>query len=31
VLAASSKDDDNAQGLYILNPHQGAAPGMKVS
>jgi methionyl-tRNA synthetase len=31
VLAASSKDDDNAHGLYILNPHQGATPGMKVS
>jgi methionyl-tRNA synthetase len=31
VLAASSKDDDNASGLYILNPHQGASPGMKVT
>jgi methionyl-tRNA synthetase len=31
VLAASSKDDDNASGLFILNPHQGAAPGMKVT
>jgi methionyl-tRNA synthetase len=31
VLAASSKDDENASGLYLLNPHQGALPGMKVS
>ncbi len=31
VLAASSKDGDNASGLYILNPHTGASPGMKVS
>jgi methionyl-tRNA synthetase len=31
VLAASAKDSDNAQGLYLLNPHQGAIPGMKVS
>ncbi len=31
VLAASSKDGDNASGLYILNPHTGATPGMKVT
>jgi methionyl-tRNA synthetase len=31
VLAASSKDDDNVGGLYLLNPHEGAAPGMKVT
>jgi methionyl-tRNA synthetase len=31
VLAASAKDGDNAGGLYLLNPHSGAAPGMKVS
>jgi methionyl-tRNA synthetase len=31
VLAASSKDNDNVGGLYILNPHEGAAPGMRVT
>ena len=34
VLAASGKGDDNTTrggGLYLLNPHAGATPGMKVS
>ncbi len=31
VLAASSKDDKNATGLYLLNPHAGATVGMKVT
>ncbi|MGL5005458.1 MAG: methionine--tRNA ligase, partial [Casimicrobium sp.] len=31
VLAASAKDGENASGLYILNPHSGATPGMKVT
>jgi methionyl-tRNA synthetase len=34
VLAASGKADDNSdssRGLYLLNPHAGAMPGMKVS
>ncbi len=31
VLAASAKDSDNVEGLYLLNPHHGAIPGMKVS
>jgi methionyl-tRNA synthetase len=34
VLAASGKADDNtgsSEGLYLLNPHAGAMPGMKVS
>jgi methionyl-tRNA synthetase len=34
VLAASGKADDNtgsSGGLYLLNPHAGAMPGMKVS
>ncbi|MBS0313254.1 MAG: methionine--tRNA ligase [Burkholderiales bacterium] len=31
VLAASDKDDDNAHGLYLLNPHSGARAGMKVT
>ncbi len=34
VLAASGKADDNigsSGGLYLLNPHTGAMPGMKVS
>jgi methionyl-tRNA synthetase len=34
VLAASDKADDNtgsSGGLYLLNPHAGAMPGMKVS
>jgi methionyl-tRNA synthetase len=31
VLAASAKDDKNAAGLYLLNPHAGATVGMKVS
>jgi methionyl-tRNA synthetase len=31
VLAASGKADDNATGLFLLNPHVGAQPGMKVS
>ncbi len=31
VLAASSKDDNNAAGLYLLNPHAGAVVGMKVT
>jgi methionyl-tRNA synthetase len=31
VLAASAKDDKNESGLYLLNPHSGARPGMKVT
>ena len=31
VLAASDKDGNNASGLYILNPHDGAQVGMKVT
>ncbi len=31
VLAASAKDDKNAAGLYLLNPHDGATVGMKVT
>ncbi|TAG00150.1 MAG: methionine--tRNA ligase [Betaproteobacteria bacterium] len=31
VLAASGKADDNSTGLFLLNPHAGAQPGMKVS
>ena len=31
VLAASAKEDNNALGLYILNPHAGARAGMKVT
>jgi methionyl-tRNA synthetase len=31
VLAASAKDEQNATGLYLLNPHAGALPGMKVT
>jgi methionyl-tRNA synthetase len=31
VLAASAKDEHNPSGLYILNPHTGATPGMKVT
>ncbi len=31
VLAASAKEDNNASGLYILNPHAGAQAGMKVT
>ncbi|MBL8311740.1 MAG: methionine--tRNA ligase [Burkholderiales bacterium] len=31
VLAASAKDEQNEPGLYLLNPHTGAKPGMKVS
>jgi methionyl-tRNA synthetase len=31
VLAASAKDEHNASGLYLLNPHAGASPGMKVT
>ena len=31
VLAASSKDGNNAAGLYLLNPHAGAKAGMKVT
>ncbi|MEO7255890.1 MAG: hypothetical protein ABIZ64_16825, partial [Casimicrobium sp.] len=31
VLAASGKEDDNASGLYLLNPHTGARAGMKVT
>ena len=31
VLAASSKDDHNDTGLYLLNPHAGARAGMKVT
>ncbi len=31
VLAASSKDENNASGLYLLNPHAGATVGMKVT
>ncbi len=31
VLAASSKDENAEPGLYILEPHSGAKPGMRVS
>ena len=31
VLAASSKDENNGAGLYLLNPHTGAVAGMKVT
>jgi methionyl-tRNA synthetase len=31
VLAASGKAGDNVNGLFLLNPHAGAQPGMKVS
>ena len=31
VLAASSKDESNVAGLYLLNPHTGAVAGMKVT
>jgi methionyl-tRNA synthetase len=31
VLAASSKDENNGAGLYLLNPHAGATVGMKVT
>ena len=31
VLAASSKDENNEVGLYLLNPHAGATVGMKVT
>ena len=31
VLAASSSDEKNAAGLYLLNPHAGATVGMKVT
>lgn len=31
VLAASSKDENNGAGLFLLNPHTGATAGMKVT
>ncbi|ALK31623.1 methionine--tRNA ligase [Burkholderia plantarii] len=31
VLAASAKDEKSEPGLYILEPHSGAKPGMRVS
>ena len=31
VLAASSKDENNGAGLYLLSPHTGAVAGMKVT
>ena len=31
VLAASSKDENNRGGLFLLNPHDGATVGMKVT
>ena len=31
VLAASSKDENNRVGLYLLSPHTGAVAGMKVA
>ncbi len=31
VLAASGKGEHNSDGLFLLNPHAGAQPGMKVS
>ena len=31
VLAASSNDENNKSGLYLLNPHAGAVAGMKVT
>ena len=31
VLAASAKDEKAAPGIYILEPHTGAVPGMRVS
>jgi methionyl-tRNA synthetase len=31
VLAASARDDQAAPGLYVLEPHAGATPGMRVS
>jgi methionyl-tRNA synthetase len=31
VLAASAADADAAPGLYVLEPHDGATPGMRVS
>jgi len=31
VLAASAKDENNASGFYLLNPHDGATVGMKVT
>ncbi|MEX3606304.1 MAG: methionine--tRNA ligase [Burkholderia sp.] len=31
VLAASSKDENTESDLYILEPHSGAKPGMRVS
>ena len=31
VLAATSKDENNGAGLYLLNPHTGAVAGMKVT
>jgi methionyl-tRNA synthetase len=30
VLAASHADDKNQPGLYLLEPHPGAQPGMRV-
>jgi methionyl-tRNA synthetase len=30
VLAASHADEKNNPGLYLLDPHAGAAPGMRV-
>ncbi|WP_246795720.1 methionine--tRNA ligase [Burkholderia perseverans] len=31
VLAASAKDEKSEPGLYLLEPHSGAKPGMRVS
>jgi len=31
VLAASAKDENNASGFFLLNPHDGATVGMKVT
>jgi len=30
VLAASAQDEKTQPGLYILEPHAGAVPGMRV-
>ncbi len=30
VLAASAADDQAEPGLYVLEPHDGATPGMRV-
>ena len=31
VLAASHADETSHPGLYILEPHSGATPGMRIS